>query len=66
MPTYEYECPKGHTQDDFQPMPGQRTQKCRICGKRARKKIGPGAGVIFKGAGFYCNDYPKEVKPSKA
>jgi len=52
MPTYEYRCPNGHVQDDFQPMPGQRRQRCRICGEWARKKIGPGAGIIFKGDGW--------------
>ena len=58
-PTYVYICPDGHEHDDFQPMPGKRKQKCRVCGKMAAKQIGPGAGIIFKGTGFYSVDYPK-------
>jgi len=60
MPTYDFECPNGHVFDDFQPMPGQDRQRCRVCGKMARKRIGPGAGFIFKGSGFYATDYRKK------
>lgn len=59
MPTYEYECTsckKGF--DFFQKMTENPLQKCPSCGKnKLKKKIGMGAGIIFKGSGFYCTDY---------
>ena len=57
MPTYEYVCMCGEVFEDFQPMPGARRKKCPVCGKDAMKKIGPGAGIIFRGSGFYATDY---------
>lgn len=59
MPTYEYKCKCGMEFEDFQRMPGKPTLPCPECGKQARKRIGPGAGVIFKGPGFYATDYGK-------
>jgi len=59
MPTYEYECrscKKGF--EIFQKMTEDPLQKCPSCGKlKLKKKIGMGAGIIFKGSGFYCTDY---------
>lgn len=59
MPTYEYECracKKGF--DAFQKMSDPPLQECPSCGKpKLKKKIGMGAGIIFKGSGFYCTDY---------
>jgi len=40
-------------------MPGLRTIPC-LCGLRARKRVVHGAGVIFKGSGFYATDYRKK------
>ena len=34
--------------------------KCEKCGSRTKKKIGAGAGIIFKGSGFYETDYKKK------
>ena len=65
MPTYDYECDAcGHTCEYFQAMSEEPKKKCPECGKRKlRRLISGGAGVIFKGTGFYVNDYKrKEVK----
>lgn len=59
MPTYDYECDAcGHRFELFQSMKDQPIKKCPACKKsKARRLIGMGAGVIFKGSGFYCTDY---------
>jgi putative FmdB family regulatory protein len=59
MPTYDYECDAcGHTFEKFQSITAPATRKCPSCGKlKVRRLIGTGAGVIFKGSGFYCTDY---------
>jgi putative FmdB family regulatory protein len=59
MPTYDYECRKcGHRFEFFQSMTADPLKKCPECGKRALQRlIGAGAGIIFKGSGFYVTDY---------
>jgi putative FmdB family regulatory protein len=59
MPTYDYECGAcKHNWDEFQSMSAKPTKKCPKCGKpKANRKIGAGAGIIFKGSGFYQTDY---------
>jgi putative FmdB family regulatory protein len=59
MPTYDYECREcGHLWELFQQMKDSPKRKCPECGRlRARRLIGPGAGIIFKGSGFYQTDY---------
>ena len=59
MPTYDYECRAcGKTLEVFQPMSEARKKKCPACGKqKPGRLIGPGAGFIFKGSGFYITDY---------
>lgn len=59
MPTYDYKCSAcGHELEKFQPMSAAALKKCPKCGKSALKRlIGTGAGVIFKGGGFYHTDY---------
>ena len=59
MPTYDYECREcGHRWELFQQMSASPKRKCPECGRlRARRLIGPGAGIIFKGSGFYQTDY---------
>ncbi len=60
MPTYEYKCPKGHLfEKTFSRITSQRHAKCPICGKRAQRLISGGAGVHFKGSGFYATDYKR-------
>ncbi len=58
MPTYDYECTKcGHTFELFQSMTEKPKKRCPECGGALRRLIGPGAGMIFKGSGFYATDY---------
>ncbi len=62
MPTYDYECQAcGHAFEKFQSIKAPAIRKCPSCGKLAvRRLIGIGAGVIFKGSGFYQTDYRSE------
>lgn len=59
MPTYEYECQAcGHSFERFQQMSDAPVKVCPVCGKRKVKRLlGTGAGIIFKGSGFYATDY---------
>jgi putative FmdB family regulatory protein len=67
MPTYEYACSKcGYHFEKFQSMRDEPLKKCPKCSKQALKRlIGGGAGLIFKGTGFYITDY-KNKAPTKA
>ena len=67
MPTYEYQCPDGHVFEKFQKMTDKPRAKCPTCGKPAVRRISGGAGLVFKGSGFYITDYGKDGKgPRKA
>jgi len=59
MPTYDYKCAAcGHRFEAFQSITADALDKCPECGrKRLERLIGAGAGVIFKGSGFYQTDY---------
>ena len=61
MPTYAYECSAcGHRFEEFQTMSAAVLRKCPACKKsKLQRLIGAGAGVIFKGSGFYQTDYKK-------
>lgn len=62
MPTYEYKCEScGYEFERFQSITAKPIRKCPQCGKASVKRlIGVGAGVIFKGSGFYQTDYRSE------
>ena len=62
MPTYEYRCPEGHEFERFQKMTEPPRARCPVCGRAARRQISGGAGLIFKGSGFYITDYGKDGK----
>lgn len=70
MPTYEYECPAGHEFEKFLKMSDRSRVACPECGKPAERRISGGAGLVFKGSGFYITDYGKDGKgprtPEKA
>lgn len=58
MPTYDYECEKcGLKFELFQKMSDPRRKRCPKCRGKVRRLIGTGAGMIFKGSGFYITDY---------
>ena len=58
MPTYDYKCEDcGHTFEEFQKMKDTPIKKCPKCGGSVKRMIGTGGGIIFKGSGFYVNDY---------
>ncbi len=58
MPTYEYECTKcGYEFERFQNMSDEPLKRCPKCRCKVRRLIGSGAGIIFKGSGFYETDY---------
>ncbi len=67
MPTYQYRCDKCESEFEFfQNMVEDPLDRCILCGKPGVKRlIGPGAGIIFKGSGFYCTDYRKDGGNSK-
>ncbi len=67
MPTYEYECEAcGHSFEKFQSMSEKPVKKCPVCTKmKVQKLISSGAGVIFKGSGFYETDYKKKSGSSE-
>ncbi len=63
MPTYEYKCLKcKKTFDHFQKMTESPIKRCIHCGGKVERLIGSGGGFIFKGSGFYINDYKKPAK----
>ena len=66
MPTYEYECKScGHGFEIFQAMSDDPVKDCPECGKEVRRLIFGGAGVIFKGSGFYVTDKSNSAKKDK-
>ena len=68
MPTYDYVCKNcEHRWELFQSIMADAVKKCPECGKsKAQRVIGPGAGVLFKGSGFYQTDYRSSSYKSAA
>src|SRR5438034_1123828 len=68
MPTYEYRCDAcGHTFEQFQSIKAEPIRKCPKCGKnKVKRLISTGAGLIFKGSGFYITDYRDKSYTDKA
>jgi len=75
MPTYEYECAK--CKKSFEMFQSMKDDSLKVCPKtlcrmktwgkgRVKRKVGAGAGFIFKGSGFYITDYRSEGYKSKA
>ena len=62
MPTYDYICENcGHEFEQFQMITAKPIRKCPRCGREGVKRlIGVGAGIIFRGSGFYETDYRSE------
>ena len=72
MPTYEYRCPDGHDFEHFYRKISDAASElpCPECGKMATRRLTGGAGLVFKGSGFYLTDYGKNAhrkgEPTKA
>jgi putative FmdB family regulatory protein len=68
MPTYEYKCDAcGYQFERFQPITADPIKRCPECGKaKVKRLIGTGAGLIFKGSGFYITDYRDKSYTDKA
>ncbi len=68
MPTYDYKCKAcNHAWEEFQSIKAPPTKKCPSCGKsKAERQIGAGAGLIFRGSGFYITDYRSDAYKKSA
>ena len=67
MPTYDYECKKcGHKFEAFHSMTAESLKKCPKCNGKVKRLIGAGAGLIFKGSGFYATDYKKKENKTES
>lgn len=56
MPTYEYVCRAGHAFERFQSINDKPLRRCPKCGKAAKRQIGAGGALLFRGSGFYITD----------
>ena len=67
MPTYEYRCPLGHEFEKFFRSIGTAEAQvaCPECGQIAERMMSAGAGLVFKGSGFYLTDYGKNAHQKK-
>jgi putative FmdB family regulatory protein len=66
MPTYEYECTKcQYLFEEFQKITDKPLEDCPKCGGKLSRLITGGAGLIFRGSGFYVTDYKKPHLPQK-
>jgi putative FmdB family regulatory protein len=58
MPTYDYQCRKcGHRFELFHSIKDETPKRCPRCRGRATRVPTAGAGILFKGSGFYITDY---------
>jgi len=64
MPTYEFRCPEGHDFEKFyrKISDAEAVVLCPTCGEIAERRLSAGAGLLFKGSGFYITDYGKDGK----
>jgi putative FmdB family regulatory protein len=66
MPTYDYVCKVCSNEFEiFQKMNEPPLEKCPQCGGKVNRKIGGGAGLLFKGSGFYITDYKGNSEKTK-
>ena len=63
MPTYDYRCPNGHDFEHFfrKISDAQAEFACPVCGAVAQRRMSKGAGLVFKGSGFYLTDYGRNA-----
>ncbi len=66
MPTYDYRCYScSHIFEHFQSMSDKPLSTCPKCGRKVKRLLGGGSGIIFKGSGFYVTDNRKEKEADK-
>jgi putative FmdB family regulatory protein len=63
MPTYEFRCPNGHEFERFyrKISDAEAVVPCPECAAIATRQLSAGAGLLFKGSGFYLTDYGKNA-----
>ena len=68
MPTYDYRCPNGHDFEHFYRKISDALAElaCPECGAVAQRRMSAGAGLLFKGSGFYLTDYGKNAHRTSA
>ena len=67
MPTYDYRCPRcEHRFELFHAITDDKPKRCPRCRARARRVPAGGAGLLFKGSGFYVTDYRSKSYREKA
>ena len=66
MPTYVYQCAKGHRFERVQSIKDAPLKRCPRCGAKVARVPSAGAGLIFKGSGFYITDYRSKSYRDKA
>lgn len=60
MPTYEYKREDGTTFEIQQGINDDPLEQCPTTGQKVRRIISGGGGVVYKGDGFYVNDYKRK------
>lgn len=66
MPTYDYRCGNDHVFEVFHAMTDDSPRTCPECGAAAKRVPGGGAGLLFRGSGFYITDYRSSSYQEKA
>ena len=63
MPTYDFRCPNGHEFEQFfrKISDAPSTVRCKVCDAEAERRVSGGAGLLFKGSGFYLTDYGRNA-----
>jgi putative FmdB family regulatory protein len=65
LPTYEYECTRcQHVFEEFRPITAPRRQRCPRCRGKVEQLVSGGAGIVFRGSGFYATDSRKSPRPA--